>query len=275
MNAITSPHEGSDVLRLMSPAFRPPGGRRALGRSGPNESWSASKKFLRRANDHGDGTRCDYRSLAVRRGGCEPASSSTLIDAAAWFELQGDPRIQTIGPIGHACVAVSCTGSAAQCGRVDLGGERWDRTGRLEPAAGCVSQATRKAPEWRRLIARGGNPRKRSDPHISSGLDPRRERETLGCVASLSLHRTRNGTGRAGASGPGVDIMAVDRRPQGLNRPIPDCLSGDTGTIRAFLNHRAAARTIGPIAASAGSTPVLALLRRSRNRPSILGSLAP
>src|SRR5215475_5352452 len=98
MNAITS-HEGSDVLRWMSPSSWPPGGSRALGRARPNESWSISKRFRPRATDHGDGTRCKYRSLAVRRGECEPASSTKLIDAAAWFELQGGPKIQTIGPL--------------------------------------------------------------------------------------------------------------------------------------------------------------------------------
>ena len=73
----------------------------------------------------------------------------------------------------------------------------------------------------------------------------------------------------------GLTSMAGDRRTQGLNRPIPDCLSGETGTIRAFLNPRTAARTIGSTAISAGSTPVVALLRRSCNRRSTLGSLAP
>ncbi len=69
--------------------------------------------------------------------------------------------------------------------------------------------------------------------------------------------------------------MAGDRRTQGLNRPIPDCLSGDTGTIRAFLHPRPAVRTIGLVAESVGSTLVLALRHQSRNSRSTLGSLAP
>ena len=72
-----------------------------------------------------------------------------------------------------------------------------------------------------------------------------------------------------------LGIMAGNRRIQGLNSPIPDRLSADSGTIHAFLNPRAAARTIGRMAESAGSTPVLALLRRSRHRRSTLGRLAP
>ena len=139
MNAITS-HEGSDVLRWMSPSSWPPGGSRALGRSRPNESWSTSKRFRPRATDHGDGTRCEYRSLAVRRGGCEPASSTTLIDAAARFELQGGPRNQPSDPIGHARMSCPGIGGAAQAGRVDLGGERRDRAVRLEPVAGSLNR---------------------------------------------------------------------------------------------------------------------------------------
>jgi hypothetical protein len=206
MNAITS-HEGSDVLRLTSPSSWPPRGSRALGRSRPNESRSTSKRFRPRATDQGDGTRCEYRSRAVRRGGCEPASSSTLIDAAAWFELQGGPRIQTIGPIGHACVAVSCTGSAAECRRVDHGGERRHRAGRLEPVAGSCSQrrsgkSGRGGGRSPGVAIPGTNP----IPRSRRGSIPAGETETLGCVASLSHHRARNGRGRAGASGSGVDI---------------------------------------------------------------------
>jgi len=39
-----------------------------------------------------------------------PAWSTTLIDAAALFDLQCGQRIQTIGPIGHACMAFPCSG---------------------------------------------------------------------------------------------------------------------------------------------------------------------
>jgi hypothetical protein len=120
MNAITS-HECSDVLRWMSPSSWPPGGSRALGRARPNQSWSTSKRFRPRATDHGNGTRCEYRSLAVRRGGCEPASSTTLIDAAARFELQGGPRIAPIDPIGHARMSVPGIGDAVEAGRVERG----------------------------------------------------------------------------------------------------------------------------------------------------------
>jgi hypothetical protein len=57
-----------------------------------------------------------------RRGGCEPASLTNLKDALAWSELQRDPRIETIAPIGHACMALPGVGSARLAGRVDLGG---------------------------------------------------------------------------------------------------------------------------------------------------------
>jgi hypothetical protein len=40
-----------------------------------------------------------------------------MTDAEARFELQGDPKIQIIGPIGHAYVAVSLTGRAT-CARL-------------------------------------------------------------------------------------------------------------------------------------------------------------
>src|SRR5262245_46566266 len=34
---------------------------------------------------------------------------------------------------------------------------------------------------------------------------------------------------------PRLDILAGDRRPRGLNRPVPDCLSGDTGNDPSLL----------------------------------------
>jgi hypothetical protein len=87
--------------------------------------------------------------------------------------------------------------------------------------------------------------------------------------------RVRDGGGRDRASGPGFNIVASDCRPRGLNRPLPDSRSAESGTIHASLNPRAPARTIGPLANSAGATPALALQRRARDRRSTLGSRAP
>ena len=188
MNSITS-HEGSDILRWMSPSSWPPGGSRALGRARPNESWSTSKRFRPRATDHGDGTRCEYRSLAVRRGGCEPASSTTLIDAATRFELQCGRRIRTIGPIGHACVAVSCTRGAAQCGRVDLVGERGDRTGRgafrCGPATHPTTEDAEDPAESRRFHRSVGRQVQEADVPVSGEILQRSEPSFRGLMENL------------------------------------------------------------------------------------------
>jgi hypothetical protein len=181
-----------------------------------------------------------------------------------------------MGPIGHARMAFPGTGSAAQAGRVDLGGERRDRAGRLEPVAGSRSQRRRGKPRRGAAVDRQGwrSLEAIRSPDLVGAQSPQGRLEPWDAW-HLCRPPGSEPEGRACASGPGLASWPATVAPRGLNRPLPDRRSGDSGAIRVFLNPRAAACTIGLIANSAGATLALALRRRARDRGSTLGSRAP